>query len=196
MGLPDIEETQRTKPTLLKAINRHLCSDAVEQSDDSGLALAKFLWIQTFLSKQLVLVKAEVKSEAGVSAVRLSDETPSIVNSQDSEGLKETPKTTIGKSSAVELADLKKVLKKDFKIKGTVGMPGQKGTLAFSSPAHVIDNAERKEYSEAEICEEVVRAISPELSLRGLLEGKSDLSLAQLRKHLRSHYQEADATTL
>ena len=68
-------------------------------------------------------------------------------------------------STSVELSDLKKVLKKDFKLKGTIGMPGQKDRLTFSSLAYQMDNGEKKGYNEVEICEEVIRAVSVQIFL-------------------------------
>ena len=42
----------------------------------------------------------------------------------------------------------------------------------------------------------MIKAINPALSLRSYLEGKADLTLAKLRRILRSHYQEKTATEL
>ena len=42
----------------------------------------------------------------------------------------------------------------------------------------------------------MIKAINPALSLRSYLEGKSDLTLAKMRRILRSHYQERTATEL
>ncbi|CAH3162778.1 unnamed protein product, partial [Pocillopora meandrina] len=49
---------------------------------------------------------------------------------------------------------------------------------------------------EDEIKEAVIKAINPALSLRSYLEGKVDLTLAKLRRIMRSHYQERTATEL
>lgn len=86
--------------------------------------------------------------------------------------------------------------RKDFKISGQIGEPGQKDRLTFSSLAHQIENGLSKGYPEADIVDAVVRAIVPSLQLRSYLEGKSDLSLPTLRRILRSHYQERSATEL
>ena len=50
---------------------------------------------------------------------------------------------------------LKKVLKKDFKIRGTIGAVGKPGMITFLSLACQINTAVRKEYPEVDICEEV-----------------------------------------
>lgn len=86
--------------------------------------------------------------------------------------------------------------RKDFKISGQIGEPGQKDRLTFSSLARQIENGLSKGYPQSEIVDAVIRAIVPSLQLRSYLEGKSDLSLPTLRRILRSHYQERSATEL
>ncbi len=86
--------------------------------------------------------------------------------------------------------------RKDYKISGQIGEPGQKDRLTFSSLARQIENGFSRGYSETEIVDAVIRAIVPGLQLRSYLEGKSNLSLPTLRRILRSHYQERSATEL
>lgn len=86
--------------------------------------------------------------------------------------------------------------RKDYKISGQIGEPGQKDRLTFSSLARQIENGLSRGYSESEIGDAVIRAIVPGLQLRSYLEGKSGLSLPTLRRILRSHYQERSATEL
>ena len=87
-------------------------------------------------------------------------------------------------------------IKRDFKISGQIGDISQKDRLSFSSLAHQIEHGLRNDYKEDEIKEAVIKAINPALSLRSYLEGKSDLTLAKMRRILRSHYQERTATEL
>ena len=86
--------------------------------------------------------------------------------------------------------------KRDFKISGQIGDVSQKDRLSFSSLAHQIENGLKNDYTEDEIKEAVIKAINPALSLRRYLEGKADLTLAKLRRIMRSHYQERTATEL
>lgn len=86
--------------------------------------------------------------------------------------------------------------RKDFRINGHVGESMSKDTLCFSSLEHQIESGLRKGYSETEIVEAVINAMSPGLKLRSYLEGKFDLTLANLRQILRAHYAEKDATVL
>ena len=128
--------------------------------------LSKFLWIQSLMNSD----KVEPPSSLPIKA---EDDGP-----------------------ASELHHLRTVLKKDFKIRGMIGVPGQKDRLTFSSLAYQMDTGEKKNYSDTEICEEVIRAISPDIPLRCFLEGKTDLTLDKLRKILRAHFHEPDPTTL
>ncbi|XP_044171203.1 uncharacterized protein LOC122955528 [Acropora millepora] len=86
--------------------------------------------------------------------------------------------------------------KRDFKISGQIGDVSQKDRLSFSSLAHRIKNSFKNDYTKDEIKKAVMKAINPALSLRSYLEGKADLTLAKLRRIMRSHYQERTATEL
>ena len=86
--------------------------------------------------------------------------------------------------------------KRNFKISGKIGDVSQKDRLSFSSLVHQIENGLKNDYTEDGIKEAVVKAINPAISLRSYLEGKADLTLAKLRRTMRSHYQERTATEL
>lgn len=85
---------------------------------------------------------------------------------------------------------------REFKISGFIGEPGQRDRLTFSSLARQIESGLNKGYPEQEIVDAVIRAITPGLQLRSYLEGKTDLTLPMMRRILRSHYQEKNATEL
>ena len=86
--------------------------------------------------------------------------------------------------------------RKEFRIVGQVGEPGEKDKLSFVSLARQVEHGVRKGFSSEEIIEAMVRAISPGLRLRSYLEGRTDLSLPDLRRVLRAHYREKDATAV
>ena len=214
LGLPKLQDVQKTKAVVLKLIRKFLTSDALEASEDKGVA--HFLWIQTFMASSLT---PEVKTEPSLATSVVASATQPSVTTTTTSVSTGTIMTTVSNSgqsllnkppssetvapskvslpsASVDLADLKKALKKDFKIQGSIGIPGSKGTLTFSSIAFKINNGVKKGYTEEEIIEEVVRVISPDIALRGLLEGKVDLTLPRLKKVLRTHYEEAGATSL
>ena len=86
--------------------------------------------------------------------------------------------------------------KRDFKISGKIGDVSQKDRFSFSSLVHQIENGLKNDYTEDGIKEAVIKAINPAISLRSYLVGKADLTLAKLRRIMRSHYQERTATEL
>ena len=92
--------------------------------------------------------------------------------------------------------DLKQVLRREFKINGQIGEPGQKDKLTFVSLVRQIESALSKGYPEAEVTDAIIRAITPSMQLRSYLETISNLTLPRLRAILRSHFQEKSATEL
>lgn len=55
---------------------------------------------------------------------------------------------------------------------------------------HQIETGKHKGHNEAEIVEGVLRAATPGLSLRDMMESKFILTLAQLRTILKAHFKE------
>ncbi len=90
----------------------------------------------------------------------------------------------------------KNFLRREFKIQGIVGEPGQKDKLGYQSLISQIESGLKKQYSETEVVNAVVRAVQPGLQLRSYLESVSNLSLPKLRKILHFHYHEKSATEL
>ena len=104
--LPNIEEGKRVKYSVLNVILKYVSSDTLEQAEDGGLSTC--LWIKNLFYGEDV--KTEVTTSKG-NEVLTKIEGSSL----------QTP----------EILNLKKVLKKDFKIRGTIGLPGQKDKLTF-----------------------------------------------------------------
>ena len=81
---------------------------------------------------------------------------------------------------------------KDFKISGSIS--SEKNRLPFPSLSKQIESALQKGYSEADIIDGVINAVSPSLHLRTYLESIKSLTLKELRKILRSHYGEKSSS--
>ncbi|CAH3039210.1 unnamed protein product, partial [Porites lobata] len=88
------------------------------------------------------------------------------------------------------------ILRRDFKIQGVVGDPGQKEKLGYQALISQIEAGLTKGYSDKEVVSAVVRAVQPGLQLRSYLETMVDLTLPRLRKILRFHFHERNATEL
>ena len=87
-------------------------------------------------------------------------------------------------------------IRREFKICGQIGEKGQKDRLSYRNLMHQIDRGLNKGHSEAEVIEAVVKSISPGLSIRDMLEIKSDLTLPQLKAILKGHFKEDSSTDL
>lgn len=86
--------------------------------------------------------------------------------------------------------------RREFKISGQIGEANQKEKLNYTSLIHQLERGTAKGYRDEEITEAIIRAMAPGLTLRSYLESKPDLDLPTLRRLLRSHYQEKEATEL
>jgi len=85
---------------------------------------------------------------------------------------------------------------KDFKIRGLIGEVHQKDKLSFISLQKQIEEGTEKGYPEKEIVNAVIRAFTPGLYLRNVLETTEGLTLEKLTKFLQSHYLERSTTDL
>lgn len=90
----------------------------------------------------------------------------------------------------------KVTIRREFRINGQIGERGQKDKLPYANLIHQIEMGLKRNHSEAEIIEAIVRAISPGLRLRDMLEIKTDLTLPQLHTILKGHYKEDSSTDL
>ena len=88
------------------------------------------------------------------------------------------------------------ILRREFKISGQIGEPGQADKLTYLSLIHQIDSGVAKGYTEDEICDAVIKAISPHSSLRNYVLTMPDRSLGKLRSILRVFSQQKTASDL
>ena len=88
------------------------------------------------------------------------------------------------------------LLRKELKIQGHIGEAHQRDKLTYVSLIHQINEAQEAGYDESEIVNSVIRAMSPSLTLRNVLETTSNLSLQRLLQFLESHFEETSATDL
>ena len=92
--------------------------------------------------------------------------------------------------------DLKSsVFRREFHIKGQIGEPNQADKLSYIALVKQTDSAAEQGYTQNEIVDRIVQAIVHGVYLRSYLIGLKDLTLLRLRKILRSHYREKDATS-
>lgn len=87
-------------------------------------------------------------------------------------------------------------LKKYFKIWGQIGEAGQKDQPSFTCLNNQIESGVKKGYSENEIIEAIIKALSLVLHLRDLLEVKRELTLPTLKIILRGQYKVGSSSDL
>ena len=191
----ELEETQielrAAVCTLDEASLRELCAELqIDLKEETGrLALIKR--ITKYLdAEELNVEKLQKLKEAIADKKKPPAEIKSEKETEQKPGLHEASVSTLKGSATIPS------FKKEFKVSGQIGDSRQKDRLSFTSPAHQINAGLNRGYPEKEVTEAVIRAINPGLRLRSYLEGKPDLTLATLRKILRSHYQEKGATEM
>ena len=165
-GYEEIDETKENKMSLLRKITRHLNGEDIEEMDDQGEQIFRGV---------CALLQGRDQDQQKRNGITLT------------ESLASTPKP---ESQVIH------VTKKEFKISGQIGEPGQRDRLSFSSLIHQIESAAKKGYGDEDIVEAVVRAVVPGSALRSYLEGLPELTLPVLRRMLRAHFQEKGATDL
>ena len=130
----------------MRVIVKYLSSDDVVTSEDEGLAT--FMSTLDFIKREGEVVP--IKEETVDAKI------DSVIKKKD---------IVLEKKESITSEVISK-WKKDLKISGSIGLPGQKDKITFSSLAYQIENALKKGYEDSEICEAVVRSISPDLQLR------------------------------
>ena len=120
------------------------------------------------LKKQIEELKLKQQTEMDKMLSKLATKT--VHETKDDADKLESPKET--KFSASE-----SFLRREFKISGQIGEPGQTDKLTFVSLTHQIDSGLKRQYKECEIVDAVIRAISLHSSLRSYVETLNDLSL-------------------
>lgn len=197
----------KTRSQLVSHLVKHLERTELATREDEGMS--ELLNVQDIISdiqmdkKQSVnetvdpAVQDQESSQEEIETLRLlleqkEGEMHDLMRNSMNPAL--SPRTPV--RNIVPTAPNSSMWRKDFKISGQIGEPGQKDRLTFSSLARQIESGINRGYPESEITDAVIRAITPGLQLRSYLEGKENLTLPALRRILRSHYQEKGATEL
>ena len=172
-------------------------SSSEGDSDDDAKTTKEELEKQKALVKQvkedyemmakLLKEREALFQEAQASLQKMSSGIPQIkprvsVNSDEGKALVDQNIQTIGKISRI----------KDFKISGSIS--NDKGHISLGNLNKQIESGLAKGYSERDIIDGVIQAISPVLHLKSYLESKKCLTLIELRKILQSHYCEKTPT--
>lgn len=88
------------------------------------------------------------------------------------------------------------LLRREFKIAGTIDGESTKDKLSFVGLIRQIEGGLTKGYPEREIVDAVIRSVSSGSKLKAYLEMTASLTLPKLRQILRAHYQEKSGSEL
>ena len=175
---------------LSEADLRELCTELhieLKEKDTGRLALiqtvTKYLDAWELDIKKLKELRVEQKGADG-SATKVKSE-------PDDKGAAAMQKSdAVTSVNILEGVSTTTILKREFKISRQIGDSSQKDRHSLTSLAHQIIAGLNRGYKEEEVIEAVLRAVNLGMRTRSYLEGKPHLTLANLRKILRSHYQE------
>lgn len=172
---------------LVRKVVNHLNSDEIQDREDGGSELLQGL--KAFIEELAGL--GTTGEEATLSAPPASPDSPAIAP-----GPAACVTTPAESQRPALMSEVLNIVHREFKISGQIGEPGQRDRLTFTSLANQIEAAQAKGYRDGDIVQGVIRAIVPGSSLRSYLEGRVGVTLPSLRRLLRCHYLEKDATDL
>lgn len=157
----ELKEIKGKKNRLQKYLIKYLTSDEVEELEDEGISIYHdIIWTieSTFKLRQALkysLPDTEMKLFGQSSHSSSSNKDDSF------------PPPTSTNQDSVPLKSLAKL--KEFKINGKIGEPGEKDRLTFTSLIFQITAGLKKGYSELEVCDAVIRAMSSDLPIKTYL---------------------------
>lgn len=189
-GLDSGEPQSKTKRTLIRLAEDMF--DEIEKSEEEDQVEQFYKETATYiqrLSKVMCQSEEESSFKKSVPQIDLEDTipcTPSVQATDYPLKTRAEPKQTLQEVT----------LRREFKISGQIGESGQKDKLSYLSLVRQIENGIEKGHSEGEVVEAVIRAISPGMPLRDMLEIKRGLTLSKLLTILKGHYRVDSPTEL
>ena len=189
MELPaaELEALRGNLRPLYRRIMAHMLSDEFEALQDNGLAY--LMAARDKLRIALGIAAGDPTGAEGGPKPEPEDSDDEGAN-EFKDALETLEVNAVG-AAGVALGKLR-----ELKLSGTIGKPGQKGKLTYSSLLSQIKNAIKRGFDDGEICAAVVRCIDPNSALRNYLEEIDDLTVKKLIPTLQSHFQEKNATSL
>eukprot|EP00794_Sanderia_malayensis_P020651 gene20651-22689_t len=99
-------------------------------------------------------------------------------------------------SDGSNIASLKSMFRREFRIVGGLGPQGQKDNLSLMSLNRQIEEGLKKGYEEKEVIDGIIRCVSASLPLKDYIEAMRESGLETIKKILRAHFQEKNASEL
>jgi len=183
---PDNEHlTGKSRSQLISYVTKHNEREEMADLEDEGMS--ELLNVQDIIDKAHIatnvhdseILNQSVKREnlqKEVEALRLSiQEKENAMHDLMNTSMNHPAGFSTPAQNLAQALPSSSMWRKDLKIAGQIGEPGQKDRLTFSSLTRQIENGFSKGYQESEIIDAVIRAITPGLQLRSYLEGKEKL---------------------
>lgn len=190
-GLDDGESRSKTRRAFIKMAEAAL--DALEETEESEQ-------IQQYCADLLLVIeKYNKKSSQSDQGDPLGKIVPAEVLEKRFSSPSSTKKTTdVPHMSRLEPTHLlpEVTLRREFKICGQIGESGQKDKLSYLSLVRQMEMGIEKGHTQTEVVEAVIRAVSPGLPLRDMLEIKRGLTFSTLLTILKGHYRVDSSTEL
>ncbi|KAL1022531.1 hypothetical protein UPYG_G00028940 [Umbra pygmaea] len=191
-GLDDGEPHSKTRRTLIKMAESVLDGIGENLEDDE---------VSQFFTDLLKFIERQNRGCLQPGKEQILEEPAPKKGLEEKYFLSRTPflKTTDSsiKSRSEPIHTLPEVtLRREFKICGQIGERGQKEKLSYLSLVRQMEMGLDKGHTEMEIVEAVIRAVSPGLPLRDMLEIKRGLTLSALLTILKGHYKVDSSTEL
>lgn len=190
-GLDGGESRSQTRRALIKMAEGAL--DALEETEESEQ-------IQQYCADLLLVIeKHNKKSSQPDQGDPVGETVPAEVLEKRFWLSSSTKKTTdVPPMSRLEPTHLlpEVTLRREFRICGQIGESGQKDKLSYLSLVRQMEMGIEKGHTQAEVVEAVIRAVSPGLPLRDMLEIKQGLTFNTLLTILKGHYRVDSSTEL
>lgn len=190
LEVPVTKYHEKSKIIVLNVLREHI-STVISELESDAAKLENLETISSVIHDKPPPLEKPHNANTGKNT---SDTTDNIVHQSE---VSQTSTEVQNVTESFKQLDMSKVFRRDFKVKGQIGSPGDGNAhLSFISLVRQIESAVKKGYDEEEIVEAVIQSICPGLPLRSYLESTPDLCLPRLRQILRSHYRESNATEL
>ena len=152
---------------------------------DETESVAAIKRMHGFMTSQGSDIKPTMPALEGDSGTLSSNLVPPV-------GSKDAPNVNVASKSS-SVVDL--VRFKEFKISGTIFGKGET-RISFASLKHLVENAQKMQYSETMISSAIIKAISPSHKVKSLLESKRGITVKEIIEMLRAHYKKEDRSSV
>ena len=181
----------------LMRMRTHLGFDAVQeeqnQDPDEEQREEEKVAEVTDMVAALEKVEKQAGRKMGVT-IKAEDKNSESEEESDDDFFQDAPTNPLPVMEDTKAAAWKIGKIKDFRIDGVIGGTGGK-KLTYSSLRHQVKSAVSRGFEEAEICEAVIRCISPQDSTREYLEGIRKITLKKVMSTMRAYFCEGDVTS-